>query len=62
MKRISYYSRINELYPSQMGADSFGLYRNLANESNIGYSINNKKFEILSKNASSGGSFFGKRK
>jgi hypothetical protein len=45
-----------------MGADSFGLYRNLANESNIGYSINNKKFEILSKNASSEGGFFGKRK
>lgn len=62
MKRRSYYSKINELHPSEMGSDCFGLYRNLAMESNIGYSIRNKKFEILSKNISNKFGLFGKRK
>lgn len=49
MKRSSYYSRINELYPSEMGSDIYGLYRNISRTSNLGYSYKNKKFEILTK-------------
>ena len=45
-----------------MGSDNFGLYRNLAKENDIEYSIKNEKFENLSKNPSRRSGFFGKRK
>ena len=62
MKHNSYHSRVNKLYPSEMGSDNFGLYRNLAKENDIEYSIKNEKFENLSKNPSRRSGIFGKRK
>lgn len=62
MKGRIFYSKINQLYPSELGTDCFGLYNNLVRESNIRYSIKNEKFENLSKHTSNKDGFFGKRK
>jgi len=36
MKRRNFYSNYSPLYPSEMGAIDFGIYRNLANQKDMG--------------------------
>lgn len=61
MKHRNYYSRCTALYPSEMGSDCFGLYRNLVKENNIGNLIKHEKFEDYSKSLSKKLNLFNKK-
>ncbi|MCK9190482.1 MAG: hypothetical protein M0P10_02900 [Sphaerochaetaceae bacterium] len=52
MRRRNFYTRNSQLYPSEMGAFDFGMYRNLSKENDFEYSIKNEKYENLIKNSS----------
>lgn len=49
MKHRNFYSNYSPLYPSEMGAMDFGIYRNLANQKDMGSIAQIEKTEKISK-------------